>query len=125
MKAFTTLNGVAAILDKANVDTDQIIPKQFLRKIYQQKDEDFVRKRYDITQKYYSDFNGMYEGTNTDANLVAKIQEIKLIENSNIRKGIKNQIEKGSDEIVDELSDRKAMNQNVTLKKHQEIIKNS
>ena len=33
MKAFTTLNGVAAILDKANVDTDQIIPKQFLRKI--------------------------------------------------------------------------------------------
>ncbi|MBK8397175.1 MAG: 3-isopropylmalate dehydratase small subunit [Leptospiraceae bacterium] len=33
MKAFTTLNGVAAVLDKANVDTDQIIPKQFLRKI--------------------------------------------------------------------------------------------
>ncbi|HMV43222.1 MAG TPA: 3-isopropylmalate dehydratase small subunit [Leptospiraceae bacterium] len=33
MKAFTTLNGLAAILDKANVDTDQIIPKQFLRKI--------------------------------------------------------------------------------------------
>ena len=43
MKAFTTLNGVAAILDKANVDTDQIIPKQFLRKIYQQKDEDFAK----------------------------------------------------------------------------------
>ena len=33
MKAFTTLEGIAAILDKANVDTDQIIPKQFLRKI--------------------------------------------------------------------------------------------
>jgi 3-isopropylmalate/(R)-2-methylmalate dehydratase small subunit len=33
MKAFTTLQGVAALLDKANVDTDQIIPKQFLRKI--------------------------------------------------------------------------------------------
>lgn len=92
---------------------------------FKQKDEDFVRKIYDITQEYYTDLNGMYEGTNTDANLVAKIQEIKLIETSNIRKGIKNQIEKGSDEIVDELSDRKAMNQNVTLKKHQEIIKNS
>ncbi|MCB1178161.1 MAG: 3-isopropylmalate dehydratase small subunit [Leptospiraceae bacterium] len=33
MKAFTVLEGVAAALDRANVDTDQIIPKQFLRKI--------------------------------------------------------------------------------------------
>ncbi|TGL57374.1 3-isopropylmalate dehydratase small subunit [Leptospira ognonensis] len=33
MKAFTTLKGIAGLLDKANVDTDQIIPKQFLRKI--------------------------------------------------------------------------------------------
>ncbi|MDZ4726674.1 MAG: 3-isopropylmalate dehydratase small subunit [Leptospira sp.] len=33
MKSFTTLTGIAALLDKANVDTDQIIPKQFLRKI--------------------------------------------------------------------------------------------
>jgi 3-isopropylmalate/(R)-2-methylmalate dehydratase small subunit len=33
MKAFTTLTGLAVPLDKANVDTDQIIPKQFLRKI--------------------------------------------------------------------------------------------
>lgn len=33
MKAFTTLEGIAAPLDRANVDTDQIIPKQFLRKI--------------------------------------------------------------------------------------------
>ncbi len=33
MRAFTTLKGIAALLDKANVDTDQIIPKQFLRKI--------------------------------------------------------------------------------------------
>ncbi|HNM04784.1 MAG TPA: 3-isopropylmalate dehydratase small subunit, partial [Leptospiraceae bacterium] len=32
-KAFTVLEGIAAPLDKANVDTDQIIPKQFLRKI--------------------------------------------------------------------------------------------
>ncbi|TGM59991.1 3-isopropylmalate dehydratase small subunit [Leptospira adleri] len=33
MKAFTTLSGIAALLDRPNVDTDQIIPKQFLRKI--------------------------------------------------------------------------------------------
>ncbi|TGN08223.1 3-isopropylmalate dehydratase small subunit [Leptospira ilyithenensis] len=33
MKAFTVLNGIAGLLDKANIDTDQIIPKQFLRKI--------------------------------------------------------------------------------------------
>lgn len=33
MKAFTQLKGIVALLDKANVDTDQIIPKQFLRKI--------------------------------------------------------------------------------------------
>ena len=30
MDKFTTLTGVAAPLDAANVDTDQIIPKQFL-----------------------------------------------------------------------------------------------
>lgn len=33
MKAFTTFEGVAAPLDRANVDTDQIIPKQFLKSI--------------------------------------------------------------------------------------------
>ncbi len=33
MKPFTTLNGVVAPLDRLNVDTDQIIPKQFLKRI--------------------------------------------------------------------------------------------
>jgi 3-isopropylmalate/(R)-2-methylmalate dehydratase small subunit len=33
MLAFTTLNGVVAPLDRVNVDTDQIIPKQFLKTI--------------------------------------------------------------------------------------------
>ena len=33
MEAFSTLSGMAAPLDKINVDTDQIIPKQFLKKI--------------------------------------------------------------------------------------------
>ncbi len=33
MKSFTKLSGLAVALDKINVDTDQIIPKQFLKKI--------------------------------------------------------------------------------------------
>ncbi|MBT5231927.1 MAG: 3-isopropylmalate dehydratase small subunit [Methylococcales bacterium] len=33
MDAFTTLNGVVAPLDRSNVDTDAIIPKQFLKSI--------------------------------------------------------------------------------------------
>lgn len=33
MEAFTTLTGIAAPLDRVNVDTDQIIPKQFLKRI--------------------------------------------------------------------------------------------
>lgn len=34
MEAFTTLTGLVAPLDRANVDTDAIIPKQFLKSIY-------------------------------------------------------------------------------------------
>ena len=33
MKPFTTHTGVVAALDRANIDTDQIIPKQFLKRI--------------------------------------------------------------------------------------------
>ncbi|GGX79648.1 3-isopropylmalate dehydratase small subunit [Vogesella alkaliphila] len=33
MKAFTTLDGLVCPLDRANVDTDAIIPKQFLKSI--------------------------------------------------------------------------------------------
>ena len=33
MEVFKTLSGMAAPLDRINVDTDQIIPKQFLKKI--------------------------------------------------------------------------------------------
>ena len=33
MQPFKTLTGIAAPLDRANVDTDQIIPKQFLKRI--------------------------------------------------------------------------------------------
>ena len=34
MQAFTALNGLVAPLDRANVDTDAIIPKQFLKSIH-------------------------------------------------------------------------------------------
>ena len=33
MESFTVLSGIVAPLDRANVDTDQIIPKQFLKRI--------------------------------------------------------------------------------------------
>lgn len=33
MQAFTKLDGLVVPLDRANVDTDQIIPKQFLKRI--------------------------------------------------------------------------------------------
>ena len=33
MKSFTTHRGIVATLDRSNVDTDQIIPKQFLKSI--------------------------------------------------------------------------------------------
>ena len=33
MQSFTTHSGIVAALDRANVDTDQIIPKQFLKRI--------------------------------------------------------------------------------------------
>lgn len=33
MQAFTTITGLVAALDRVNVDTDQIIPKQFLKTI--------------------------------------------------------------------------------------------
>jgi len=33
MKSFTQHSGLVALLDRANVDTDQIIPKQFLKRI--------------------------------------------------------------------------------------------
>ena len=33
MRAFTTHTGLAAVLDRDDVDTDQVIPKQFLKRI--------------------------------------------------------------------------------------------
>ncbi len=35
MKAFVTQSGIVAPMDRANIDTDMIIPKQFLKSIKQ------------------------------------------------------------------------------------------
>ncbi len=40
MKPFTTLKGIVVPLDRQNVDTDQIIPKQFLKRIERSGYED-------------------------------------------------------------------------------------
>ena len=42
MEKFTTLTSLAAPLDRANVDTDQIIPKQFLKRIERTGYGDFL-----------------------------------------------------------------------------------
>ena len=42
MEKFTTLTSLAAPLDRANVDTDQIIPKQFLQRIERTGYGDFL-----------------------------------------------------------------------------------
>ena len=42
MEPFRTLTSLAAPLDRANVDTDQIIPKQFLKRIERTGYGDFL-----------------------------------------------------------------------------------
>ena len=42
MNAFTQLRGRVAALDRADVDTDQIIPKQFLKRIERTGFEDYL-----------------------------------------------------------------------------------
>jgi 3-isopropylmalate/(R)-2-methylmalate dehydratase small subunit len=53
MEAFTTHTGVAAVLDRANVDTDQIIPKQFLKSI----------KRTGFEDGLFFDWRALPDGT--------------------------------------------------------------
>jgi 3-isopropylmalate/(R)-2-methylmalate dehydratase small subunit len=70
MKAFETVTGVVAPLDMADVDTDQIIPKQFLRRIERsgfgpflffdwRKDPGFV-----LNQPQYKDAQVLLAGAN-------------------------------------------------------------
>ena len=58
MKPFTTLTGIAAPLPIDNVDTDMIIPKQFLKTIKRTglKEGLFYEMRYDVAGKKIEDF---------------------------------------------------------------------
>ncbi|MGQ0811093.1 MAG: 3-isopropylmalate dehydratase small subunit [Nitrospiraceae bacterium] len=53
MQAFTTLTGLVAPLDRVNVDTDQIIPKQFLKTI----------KRTGLREGLFFDWRKKKDGT--------------------------------------------------------------
>ncbi len=53
MQAFTTLTGLVAPLDRVNVDTDQIIPKQFLKTI----------KRTGLREGLFYDWKKTKDGT--------------------------------------------------------------
>lgn len=91
---------------------------------FAQKDENFAEQVLNITKDYYIDLNDFYSDSKTDFNLITKVKEIKLIDQKSIASGIVRQIEDGSDEIMNELGDRKVMNQNVSLKDYKEVIKN-
>ncbi len=58
MQPFTTLNAIAAPLPIENVDTDMIIPKQFLKTIKRTglKEGLFYEMRYDVSGKVIEDF---------------------------------------------------------------------
>lgn len=69
MDTFTTLTGIVAPLDRMNVDTDQIIPKQFLKRIERTGYEDglFFDWRFNEDGSVNEDFElnkARYEGTN-------------------------------------------------------------
>jgi len=57
MDAFTTLKGLVAPLDRVNVDTDQIIPKQYLKTI----------KRTGLREGLFSDWRYGSDGTGDKA----------------------------------------------------------
>lgn len=69
MDKFTTLSGIVTPLDRMNIDTDQIIPKQFLKRIERTGYEDglFFDWRFHEDGSVNEDFElnkARYEGTN-------------------------------------------------------------
>jgi 3-isopropylmalate/(R)-2-methylmalate dehydratase small subunit len=68
MKAFRTHSGVVAPLDRANVDTDAIVPKQFLRKI----------ERSGFGKHLFHEWRYLdYEGTRPDPEFVLNREEYR------------------------------------------------
>lgn len=76
MQPFTTLSGVAAPLDRVNVDTDQIIPKQFLKRIertgfgpfcffdWRYKDDGSLNPDFELNQPEYQAASILVAGRN-------------------------------------------------------------
>lgn len=76
MQPFTTLSGVAAPLDRVNVDTDQIIPKQFLKRIertgfgpfcffdWRYKDDGSLNPDFELNQPEYQTASILVAGRN-------------------------------------------------------------
>ncbi|MSQ42856.1 MAG: 3-isopropylmalate dehydratase small subunit [Chloroflexi bacterium] len=76
MQPFTTLSGVAAPLDRVNVDTDQIIPKQFLKRIertgfgpfcffdWRYKDDGSLNPDFELNQPEYQGASILVAGRN-------------------------------------------------------------
>ncbi len=76
MQPFTTLSGVAAPLDRVDVDTDQIIPKQFLKRIertgfgpfcffdWRYKDDGSLNPDFELNQPEYQAASILVAGRN-------------------------------------------------------------
>jgi len=67
MQPFTVLKGIAAPLDRANVDTDQIIPKQFLKRI----------ERTGFGQFLFFDWRYEADGITPDPSFIINAPELK------------------------------------------------
>ena len=67
MQPFTVLTGVAVPLDRANVDTDQIIPKQFLKRI----------ERTGFGQFLFYDWRYQADGITPDPNFELNAPELR------------------------------------------------
>ena len=84
MNKFTTLKSIPAYLPIANIDTDMIIPKQFLKTIKRTGlgDNLFYEMRYDNNGKKISDFILNQEPFNVSKILIAgKILVVDHLEN--------------------------------------------
>ncbi|MEL6898314.1 MAG: 3-isopropylmalate dehydratase small subunit [Planctomycetota bacterium] len=67
MQSFTTHTGIAAGLDRANVDTDQIIPKQFLKRI----------ERTGFGQFLFFDWRFLDDGTTDDPKFALNAEKVQ------------------------------------------------
>ena len=74
MQAFTTLSGIMAPLDRIDVDTDQIIPKQYLKTI----------QRTGLKEGLFADWRQRPDGT---PDPISNIDEMSRYGSSDSRRG--------------------------------------